>query len=548
VRRQYGTIPTALTTQYTYFPWTTFNGQGRLQVLQTGTASTYDSRQKLAYTYDAVGNVMSITDYKAGGTQIQAFTYDTLDRLEKAQASGGTGGTYAQQTYTYDQLGNLTNNGNGTLTYGTQSAAPTCPDGALTKPHAVISGNGNTYCYDANGNQVRRTIGGAVSNLTYDAENRLTTVSGATSASFVYDGDGNRVKSVVNGVTTYHIGNHFEWRSTTGNMGRYYYADGQRIAMRYGSTVYYLLGDHLGSTTLTVTGSGAKYAEQRYYPWGDTRYPYWKTPTAYQFTGQYQDYYIKLYHMGARMYDPELGRFISPDSIVPDPANPQSLNRYAYVVNNPLKYRDPTGHWFETALDIAGIAWDIYDIHKNGLNWTSGLALTVDVVCLVVPIATGGGAAVRAVSKVDDIADTVRVVNVTGDAADAARAVDVPEFFNRTIDRAVTNPKGYTLRPSDLADGGLGLSTISDSVPPSTILQETGRPRLVQIPADNIPPGFQWTQTPGGYGKPILDNNHWELWNPNQMQTLSPDEYVNWWNSTVAPWLADRAANWTMVQ
>jgi len=70
VRRQYGTIPEPLTTQYTYFPWTTLNGQGRLQVLQTGTASTPDSRQKLAYTFDVVGNVMSITDTKAGGTQI----------------------------------------------------------------------------------------------------------------------------------------------------------------------------------------------------------------------------------------------------------------------------------------------------------------------------------------------------------------------------------------------------------------------------------------------------------------------------------------------
>ena len=112
-----------------------------------------------------------------------------------------------------------------------------------------------------------------------------------------------------------------------------------------------------------------------------------------------------------------MGRFLQADTIIPNPANPQSLNRYSYTLGNPLKYRDPTGHWFETALDIAGIAWDIYDIHKNGLNWTSGLALTVDVVCLAVPIATGGGAAVRAVSKVDDIADTVRVVNVTGDTA-----------------------------------------------------------------------------------------------------------------------------------
>jgi len=192
--------------------------------------------------------------------------------LEKAQASGGTGGIYAQQTYTYDQLGNLTNNGNGTLTYGTQSAAPTCPDGALTKPHAVVSGNGNTYCYDANGNQVKRILGANTLTLTYDAENRLTTVSGATSASFVYDGDGNRVKSVLNGVTTYYVGNYFEWRSTTSNMTRYYYAGGQRVALRNGTILRFLLGDHLGSTAVTATSTGAKYAEQRYTPWGGKRY------------------------------------------------------------------------------------------------------------------------------------------------------------------------------------------------------------------------------------------------------------------------------------
>lgn len=51
-----------------------------------------------------------------------------------------------------------------------------------------------------------------------------------------------------------------------------------------------------------------------------------------------------LYNYGARFYDPEVGRFITPDSIAPDYKNPQSLNRYAYVQNNPLKYIDPTGH------------------------------------------------------------------------------------------------------------------------------------------------------------------------------------------------------------
>jgi RHS repeat-associated protein len=67
-------------------------------------------------------------------------------------------------------------------------------------------------------------------------------------------------------------------------------------------------------------------------------------PTDKLFTGQRLDS-TGLYYYGARYYDPQIGRFISPDTIVPDPANPQSLNRYSYCLNNPLKYTDPTGHW-----------------------------------------------------------------------------------------------------------------------------------------------------------------------------------------------------------
>jgi RHS repeat-associated protein len=57
-----------------------------------------------------------------------------------------------------------------------------------------------------------------------------------------------------------------------------------------------------------------------------------------------KDSYLDTYSMGAREYDPSLGRWLSADTIVPDPANPQSLNRYSYVYNNPLKFIDPSGH------------------------------------------------------------------------------------------------------------------------------------------------------------------------------------------------------------
>ncbi len=162
-------------------------------------------------------------------------------------------------------------------------------------------------------------------------------------AGFSYDGDGQRVKRVSDGGTTYYIGNHTEWRvqQGVGTLTTYYYADGQRVAMRQGSTFSYLLTDHLGSTSVTVDSSGAEIAELRYKPWGETRYESGSTPTDRRFTGQTLDRSTGLYFYGARYYDPAIGRFIQADTIVPEPGNPQALNRYAYVANNPLSAGAP---------------------------------------------------------------------------------------------------------------------------------------------------------------------------------------------------------------
>ena len=113
--------------------------------------------------------------------------------------------------------------------------------------------------------------------LTYDAENRLISVTRASpsfSATFAYDGDGNRIKATVGGVSTSYIGTHFEW---TGSMVKYYYAGGQRLGMRIGSgttnpNLKWLLGDHLGSTSITADYDGTSPITQLYKPWGEVRY------------------------------------------------------------------------------------------------------------------------------------------------------------------------------------------------------------------------------------------------------------------------------------
>ena len=139
-----------------------------------------------------------------------------------------------------------------------------------------------------------RTVGGPTYTLTYDAENRMTAVSGGgLSASFVYDGDGNRVKGTVAGVTIVYIGNYFEWSNSVGT--KYFYAGATRVAMRVGNNEpKWLLGDHLGSTSKSVNSNGTPMTngEVRYQAWGEKRYPGNNSsaiPTTYRFTGQRQE-------------------------------------------------------------------------------------------------------------------------------------------------------------------------------------------------------------------------------------------------------------------
>ena len=106
----------------------------------------------------------------------------------------------------------------------------------------------------------------------------------------------------------------------------------------------WLLGDHLGSTSMTTDASGVVVSELRYSTFGETRYQNGTLTTDYLYTGQRQEAEIGLYYFVARWYDPAIGRFLQADSIVPNPASAKGFDRYAYGFNNPLLYLDPSGH------------------------------------------------------------------------------------------------------------------------------------------------------------------------------------------------------------
>lgn len=164
-------------------------------------------------------------------------------------------------------------------------------------------------------------------------------------ASFIYNGDGNRV----NGVTTTYIGNYFEWHTAITDSVKYYYAGAQRIAMRVGNGsgtdgLSWLFADHLGSTSITADASGNKVAELRYKAWGELRFTFGSTPTTFGYTGQRSENALGLIFYGARWYDNSLGRWVQPDTNIPEQYNSLDWDRYVYVRNNPLTLVDPNGH------------------------------------------------------------------------------------------------------------------------------------------------------------------------------------------------------------
>jgi RHS repeat-associated protein len=279
------------------------------------------------------------------------------------------------------ETGNLTSKAGTTYTY---------PAAGSARPHTPTQVGATAYTYDLNRNLASdgRRI------YTWNADNlptQITHVSG--NESYSYDADGERVKKVKGSTTTMYLEG--LWEEIAGGAVKMSYSfNGQVIAVRDTSTnaVTYLHNDHLGSASVATDAVQVK-TQQEFDPWGKVRSG-GITQTSINYTGPRLDGTGLLYYQ-ARMYDPNLGRFVSADSIVPGsasgagggalkpltvdfhepgfvsslngenqqgfwfqmsdeqrqqagspwgPQKPQALNRYSYGLNNPVKYTDPSGH------------------------------------------------------------------------------------------------------------------------------------------------------------------------------------------------------------
>ncbi len=294
---------------------------------------------------------------------------------------------YPDETYDIDPLGNLTRKGNKGYTYG---AAGGCATGG---PHAVCTVDGSAqYQYDANGNM---KVGGG-REVDYDLANRVVHIQGETSAvDFIYGADGNRVVQEATGAgstaRTVYVGLGATGKSmyerTTHGDGtvdhtHFLYAPGAHNGNAFAIKVVQAGGtsptmsfnhfDHLGSVTavsderghvVSAGWGGAAATVAGYDPWGARRSPDGRPaePSSFRplpghrgFTGHETIPGVGLVNMNGRVYDPVLGRFLSPDPNVQFVADLQSYNRYSYVLNNPLRYTDPTGYFLDSAEEMFG--------------------------------------------------------------------------------------------------------------------------------------------------------------------------------------------------
>ncbi|WP_204753891.1 RHS repeat-associated core domain-containing protein [Herpetosiphon giganteus] len=362
----------------------------RLTSMQTYDVALLQERFSRAFTYDLAGNVQTITSRDAlNPNEIMRYSYDHRDRVTNACAVSSAsssiciGGATFNQSYGYDVIGNITTKAGVNYSY------------TNGKPHAVSSVGGQNYLYYSNGNM----FSGGGRSYTWNIENQPTQISTSTvTETYKYDGNNARVKKTTTTGSTVksvvYIGAVEYWsdgkvvsnyagiasRTTTGNPS----------TTNRGSVIYFHT-DHLGSIGAVTNSSGTVIEAERYDPWGATRSGNLSS-TEFGYTGQRKDDGTGLLFYNARYYDPAIARFTSADSIVPNAShrsltidfhevaflaklaqenrqkfwfqmdarnmqssmpswgteNPQALNRYSYVANNPLNYADPSGHEWKT--------------------------------------------------------------------------------------------------------------------------------------------------------------------------------------------------------
>ena len=374
---------------------------GRLTKVKSNKGSTFGSElQNLSYDWDTLGNLSSRHDQSGTKNLYERYDYDALNRLKVSNSN--VNGQHYQQSVSYNAQGNIISKSDvesgASYQYGGQKTGCARTAG----PHAVTQIGDTVYCYDENGNN----ISGDGRTLSYSSFDKVTSIiTDDASIRFTYDHNRSRYRrdDTIKGKqsTTWYLGNVEVIESVTdANETKLEYR--RSVGSAVESTIYingeyqqertsYLLSDHLGSIDL-ITDVNGSIIEHQSFIRDSCRSPVGLTPhavlfkncilhfcdawgmrrnaldaamlvaqnqgnfdfatdfssaiTKRGFTGHEMLDAVGIIHMNGRIYDPKLARFLQADPHIQAPYNTQSLNRYSYVLNNPLNATDPSGYFF----------------------------------------------------------------------------------------------------------------------------------------------------------------------------------------------------------
>jgi RHS repeat-associated protein len=393
---------------------------GYISTIKTGSAANDSEVQNLEFGFDQAANLRTRKDSTTGvngdnGIR-EEYNYDKLYRLTQMRQykpASSAGPQSVTENYTYDDFGNLLSKGTNYNDYcyiARNVANDPCAGVASVRPHAAkrvkLGATTRDYSYDANGNVTAATFS-MFDSVTWNVSNLPKRISKGTKYSeFSYGADRARFKQYLyraanDTETTIYVGSLYEkltkvvGGTPTVEHTHYIAVNGNvvTLAKRTGTGSIWLRYPHrdqLGSIVALTNESGALVERSGFDPWGKrTSYATWDatTPGTYTAGGTgtggllsgmlstkrgftYHEHVEELgfVHMNGRVYDNEIGRFLSADPFIQFPLSTQGFNRYSYVGNNPLSYTDPSG--FEINKGALGkVLWEVGAILTNFGGW-----------------------------------------------------------------------------------------------------------------------------------------------------------------------------------
>ena len=399
-------------------------------------ASVREGNRAESYTYDACGNVETMVERSADGSERKIrYYYDALNQLvrEDNQKQNQT------ICYTYDVGGNMVRRDE--YRYTENPVITEAPRKSDTFKYQTGGWrdqlrfyNGQAITYDAMGNPLQY-LG---MQMEWEKGHQLKHITGAGLDMYcMYNDSGKRIRKTVNGVTTdfYLDGSAILMQtSSDGSRIDFFYDDkGNVFAMKYQNEMYFyrknLFGDILG----ILDSHGTELVKYEYNSWGKllnlTDYSLnglgRKNP--FRFKGYYYDEELGMYYLNSRYYDPETGRFVNADDVSLIGKVPTKLtdkNLYVYCDNNNVIRKDTGGDFWETALDVVTLGASIVEVAANPSDVLAWAGLVGDAVDLV-PFVTGIGEATKAITKIQKVAEE------GDDIIKSAKAMSLPKEIRK---------------------------------------------------------------------------------------------------------------------